>query len=73
MSAAGVSVNGEIYHECEHEPLSVSGPTNVGCDSVVSEESPSTDVEQTARVKLRYGEELFNRGYFLVSISGRHG
>jgi len=40
VSAAGVSVNGEIYYECEHEPLSVSGPANIGCDSVVSGESP---------------------------------
>jgi len=40
VSAADVGVNGKIYYECEHEPLSVSGPANIGCDSVVSGEPP---------------------------------
>jgi len=35
-----VTVNGKICHECEREPLSVSGPASIGYDSVLSGESP---------------------------------
>ena len=50
-----MTVNGKICHECEREPLSVSGPASIGYDSVLSGESPNVlDVLGTSETRPQF-------------------